>query len=128
MRFHTVVNKFCYQAALGHPLTVWSDNYEKTRPYLGIGDACFAIQHLIKKDKFRNETYNVLTMNARTKDIVEFLDRLVGVEVEMVDIPLLNQYSYTVNSTKIRSTGYYTQDNILDEIFKTLKLLEGLNK
>jgi len=128
MRFHTVVNKFCYQAALGHPLTVWSDNYEKTRPYLGISDACFAIQHLIKKDKFRNETYNVLTMNARTKDIVEFLDKLVGVEVEMVDTPLLNQYSYTVNSVKIRSTGYYTQDNILDEIFKTLKLLEGLNK
>jgi nucleoside-diphosphate-sugar epimerase len=128
MRFHTAVNKFCYQAALGHPLTVWSDNYEKMRPYLGINDACFAIQHLIKNDKYRNETYNTLTMNVRTKDVVEFLDRLVGVEVEMVDTPLLNQYSYTVNSTKIRSTGYYTQDNILDEIFKTLKLLSGLNK
>ena len=128
MRFHTAVNKFCYQAALGHPLTVWSDNYEKMRPYLGINDACFAIQHLIKNDKYRNETYNTLTMNVRTKDVVEFLDRLVGVEVEMVDIPLLNQYSYTVNSMKIRSTGYYTQDNILDEIFKTLKLLSGLNK
>ena len=128
MRFHTVVNKFCYQAALGRPLTVWSDNYEKTRPYLGINDACFAIQHLIKNDKYRNETYNALTMNARTKDIVEFLDKLVGVEVEMVDTPLLNQYSYIVNSTKIRSTGYYTQDNMLDEIFKTLKLLGDLKK
>ena len=88
----------------------------------------YFIQHLIKNDKYRNETYNTLTMNVRTKDVVEFLDRLVGVEVEMVDIPLLNQYSYTVNSMKIRSTGYYTQDNILDEIFKTLKLLSGLNK
>jgi nucleoside-diphosphate-sugar epimerase len=128
MRFHTVVNKFCYLAALGRPLTVWRDNYEKLRPYLGINDACVAIQHLLKNEKYRNETYNVLTLNTRTKDIVQFLNGLVGVEVEMVDVPLLNQHSYTVSSQKIISTGYFPQDSLLDGIFNTLKLLGTLNK
>ena len=49
MRFHTAVNKFCYQAALGQPLTVWKDNYDKVRPYLGINDACCAIDHFLRK-------------------------------------------------------------------------------
>lgn len=133
MRFHTAVNKFCYQAALGQPLTIWKDNYDKVRPYLGINDACCAIDHLISKKgsfeyRYRNKVYNVLTENVRTKDIVGFLDKIVGVEIKMVDTPLLNQCSYIVSNKRLKATGFWPQDIMIDEIFKTLKLLEGLNK
>ena len=128
MRFHTAVNKFCYQAALGQPLTIWKDNYDKVRPYLGINDACCAIDHLISKNRYRNKIYNVLTENVRTKDIVGFLDKMVGVEIKMVDTPLLNQCSYIVSNKRLKATGFWPQDIMIDEIFKTLKLLEGLNK
>lgn len=133
MRFHTAVNKFCYQAALGQPLTVWKDNYDKVRPYLGINDACCAIDHLISKNgsfeyRYRNQIYNVLTDNTKTRDIVNFLDRLVGVQTNMVDTPLLNQYSYIVSNKKLNATGFSPQDHMIDEIVRTLKLLNGLNK
>ena len=133
MRFHTAVNKFCYQAALGQPLTVWKDNYDKVRPYLGINDACCAIDHFLRKggvheDRHRNKIYNVLTENVKTRHIVDFLDKMVGVEVEMVDTPLLNQYSYTVSNQRLKAGGFYPKDSMLDEIFKTLKLLGWINK
>tara|TARA_R100000008_G_scaffold80039_1_gene62170 strand:- start:311 stop:712 length:402 start_codon:yes stop_codon:yes gene_type:complete len=133
MRFHTAVNKFCYQAALGQPLTVWKDNYDKVRPYLGINDACCAIDHFLRKrgaheDRHRNKIYNVLTENVKTRHIVDFLDKMVGVEIEMVDTPLLNQYSYTVSNQRLKAGGFYPKDSMLDEIFKTLKLLGWINK
>ena len=133
MRFHTAVNKFCYQAALGQPLTIWKDNYDKVRPYLGINDACCAIDHFLRKrgaheDRYRNKIYNVLTENVKTRDIVDFLDKMVGVEIEMVDTPLLNQCSYIVSNQRLKAGGFYPKDNMLDEIFKTLKLLGWINK
>ena len=133
MRFHTAVNKFCYQAALGQPLTIWKDNYDKVRPYLGINDACCAIDHFLRKrgvheDRHRNKIYNVLTENVKTRDIVHFLDKMVGVEIEMVDTPLLNQCSYIVSNQRLKAGGFYPKDNMLDEIFKTLKLLGWINK
>ena len=133
MRFHTAVNKFCYQAALGQPLTIWKDNYDKVRPYLGINDACCAIDHFLRKrgaheDRYRNKIYNVLTENVKTRDIVDFLDKMVGVEIEMVDTPLLNQCSYIVSNQRLKAGGFYPKDNMLDEIFKTLKLLGWRNK
>ena len=32
MRFHTAVNKFCWQAAMGQPITVWNTAYDQKRP------------------------------------------------------------------------------------------------
>lgn len=43
MRFHTAVNKFCWQAAMGQPITVWSTAYDQKRPYLDLFDAARAI-------------------------------------------------------------------------------------
>ena len=34
MRFHTAVNKFCWQAVMGIPLTVWRTAQYQKRPYL----------------------------------------------------------------------------------------------
>ena len=34
MRFHTAVNKFCWQSVLDKPLTIWETAYEQKRPYL----------------------------------------------------------------------------------------------
>ena len=39
MRFHTAVNKFCWQAVMGQPLTVWKTALHQNRPYLDLGDA-----------------------------------------------------------------------------------------
>jgi nucleoside-diphosphate-sugar epimerase len=38
MRFHTAINKFCYQAVLSKPITIWRKLYTKQRPYLVLND------------------------------------------------------------------------------------------
>ena len=49
MRFHTAVNKFCWQAALKEPITVWKTAMDQYRPYLALTDACSAIDFFISK-------------------------------------------------------------------------------
>ena len=52
MRFHTAINKFCYEASLGNPLTVWRENYNQYRPYLGLNDAIQSIIFFLDNNKF----------------------------------------------------------------------------
>jgi len=43
MRFHTAVNKFCWQASLGQQLTVWKTALHQVRPYLDLEDCALKI-------------------------------------------------------------------------------------
>lgn len=107
MRFHTAVNKFCWQAAMGLPITVWSTAYEQQRPYLDLGDACKAIEHVIKNELFDGQTYNVLTLNATVRQIVETIKEFIPkLRIEFVDSKIMNQLSYTVRSEKFAATNF----------------------
>ncbi|MCW7462983.1 SDR family oxidoreductase [Leptospira limi] len=104
IRFHTAVNKFCWQASFRKPITVWKTAYEQMRPYLELKDACKTIVEFIKKDIFDGEIYNVLTTNATVRDIVENIQKYVPeLKVEFVDSPIMNQLSYEVSSEKVRN-------------------------
>ena len=125
MRFHTAINKFCYEASLGKPLTIWKQNYEHYRPYLGLKDAVDSIMFFLKRNNW-NETYNVLTGNYRLKDIIEYISQVMDVQLNMVDTPLLNQYSYNVSDKKIKNIGFDPDDNLEDNIVRTLRTLRNL--
>jgi nucleoside-diphosphate-sugar epimerase len=71
MRFHTAVNKFCYQASVGLPLSVWKTSMNQKRPYLGLTDACRSIEFFLKQKNFDGQTYNVLSKNLSVKDIIQ---------------------------------------------------------
>ena len=43
MRFHTAVNKFCWQAVMKEPLTVWKTALYQKRPYICLNDAVNSI-------------------------------------------------------------------------------------
>jgi nucleoside-diphosphate-sugar epimerase len=62
MRFHTAVNKFCWQAVMGQPITVWKTAYEQKRPYLDLEDGVAALCHILDKQIFDRQVYNVLTV------------------------------------------------------------------
>ena len=126
MRFHTAINKFCYQASIGEPLTVWRENYNQHRPYLGLNDCVKSILHFLKSDDGWGETYNVLSGNYKLEDIIDLIKNDIDIEVNMVDTPLLNQYSYLVNYDKIMNTGFVPKDNIKLEIGITLDKLRNL--
>ena len=95
MRFHTAVNKFCWQAVMGQPITVWRTAYGKKRPYLDLFDASRALSFIIRNDLFDGRIYNVLTLNATVRQIVDTIREFVpGLEVAFVDNQIMNQLSY----------------------------------
>jgi len=127
MRFHTAINKFCYEASLNKPLTVWKENYNQYRPYLGLNDAISSILFFLENSDHWNQTYNVLTGNYMLKDIVENIGSLVDIKVKMVNTPLLNQYSYHVSDKKLKNLCCPSKDNLELEIINTIKQFKDLN-
>jgi UDP-glucose 4-epimerase len=129
MRFHTAVNKFCWQAIMGKPITVWRTAMKQKRPYLDLKDAIKALKFVVEKDIFNNEIYNVLTVNATVKEIVNFIRNDVPeLKVELVDTLIMNQLSYTVSCDKFCSLGFVFEGNISKSIAGTLRLLRNANK
>jgi len=128
MRFHTAVNKFCWQAVMGRPLTVWKTAIDQKRPYLGVNDAVRAIKYIIVKDLFDGETYNVVSSNNTVREIVESIKKFVpDIEVKLVDSEIMNQLSYNVLNEKFISTGFQCSDSIEEGIKDEISLL-SINK
>jgi UDP-glucose 4-epimerase len=126
MRFHTAVNKFCWQAVMGQPLTVWRTAYEQKRPYLDLQDAARAIAFIIEEDLFDGRIYNVLTVNATVRDIVETIRLFVpDAAVTAVDSPIMNQLSYEVSCERFRSRGFRFEGDLKRGIGDTIALLKA---
>ena len=124
MRFHTAVNKFCWQAVLGQPLTVWTTAYDQKRPYLDLTEAVEALKFIISNDLFDRRVYNVLTANLTVRDIVDLIRQEVGyVEVQFVESPIMNQLSYEVLSKRFKSAGFEFQGDLEKAIDETIELL-----
>ena len=94
MRFHTAVNKFCWQAVMNQPITVWSTAFDQKRPYLDLYDASRAIEFIIKNKIFDGQIYNILTTNATVRQVVDTIKEFVPrLEIEFVDNRIMNQLS-----------------------------------
>jgi nucleoside-diphosphate-sugar epimerase len=124
MRFHTAVNKFCWQAVLGQPLTVWTTAYDQKRPYLDLTEAVEALKFIIYHDLFDGRIYNVLTANLTVRDIVDMIRQKVGdVEVQFVESPIMNQLSYEVLNRRFKSAGFEFHGDLEKAINETIELL-----
>jgi nucleoside-diphosphate-sugar epimerase len=127
MRFHTAINKFCFQAVYNEPLTVWKENYKQVRPYLGIKDAIQSMILGMHNKKMWDNTFNVLSCNTKLCDIIQYIKSIIRINVNFVDTPLLNQHSYFVNYDKIKAYDYKVQSDICKGINDTINFLGGKN-
>ena len=124
MRFHTAVNKFCWQAVMGQPLTVWRTALDQKRPYLDLNDAVAAICFVISRRLFANKIYNIVTENLSVRQILHFIrQRVPSIEVELVDSKIMNQLSYEVSNARFNSEGFRFSGGIEDQVCETLDLL-----
>lgn len=133
MRFHTAVNKFCWQAANGEPISVWETAMYQVRPYLGLQDAVRAIIFFANKlvsGEEVNSIFNVVTLNASVNEILEIIHAKLGEElaIDFVKSPIMNQYSFSVSSSKLEKLGFITSDNLEFEISKVMDALSGLKR
>ena len=129
MRYHTAVNKFCWQAVMKQPLAIWKSAYDQKRPYLDLIDAIRVIGFVISRDVFDGRVYNVLTLNATVREIVDCIREFVPtVQLSFVNSPIMNQMSYEVSCARILERGFTFAGDIRRGVGETLALLETANR
>lgn len=129
MRFHTAINKFVWQATLGQPITVWRTALNQKRPYLDLSDGVRALHFILKTDRFDNEIYNVLTLNATVGEIVEVIRlHIPDVQIQYVDSPIMNQLSYTVARDKFEALGFRFEGDLSRGVQDTVELLRQIRR
>ena len=126
MRFHTAINKFCWQAVMGQPLTVWRTAMHQYRPYLDLGDAVEAIKFIIQKNIYDGRVYNGVTTNTSISSIVDIISRYVpNVTIEYVDTQIMNQLSYHVSNNRFGDLDFTFRGDLERGIERTIDLLKG---
>lgn len=128
MRFHTAVNKFCYQAAFSKPLTIWKTAYMQKRPYLDLNDAVRCIKFIIVNNLFDNKIYNVATNNISVKNLLNNIRKYKKIKVKFVVSKIMNQLSYEASCKKITEKGFKFKGNLDRQIKNTIKLFSGIKK
>ena len=128
MRFHTAVNKFIFQAVNNQEITVWKTAYEQKRPYCDLDDAVSAINHVIQKNLFDNQIYNVLTTNLTVGEVLVNIKKFIPrIKIKFVDSPIMNQLSYEVSNEKSQGKGFVYKGSIEKSIHKTIEKLQNIN-
>ena len=129
MRFHTAINKFCWQATLGEPITVWRTAYNQKRPYLDLGDAVRAINFVMSDNLYDRRVYNVLTVNATVADVVRIIStHIPDLSIKYVDTKIMNQLSYDVANQRFIDAGFQFQGSLEKGIAETVQLLKGVRQ
>lgn len=129
MRYHTAVNKFCWQAVMKQPLSIWRSAYDQKRPYLDLFDAIRAIAFVVKEDLFDGRVYNVLTLNMTVRGIVECIREFVPhLQLSFVNSPIMNQLSYEVSCERFVDRGFTFAGDIRRGIGGTIALLATANR
>lgn len=124
MRFDTAVNKFCWQAAHGRPVTVWRSALHQLRPYLDLSDCTEAVAFLIRRALYERAVYNVLTLNATVSQVLREIERFVAdLSIQLEDVPIMNQLSYQVSDSRFKAMGFAPRGDLTRGIEETLRLL-----
>lgn len=127
MRFHTAINKFCFNVSLNEKIYVYKTAYNQYRPYLSLKDAFKVFKFCIEKDLFINSTFNALTGNYTVKQIIDMIKKFKkGVKIKFVKTKIMNQLSYQVDNQKLNKFGLKLKSDIKKDIKETLNLLKGL--
>jgi UDP-glucose 4-epimerase len=128
MRFHTAINKFCWQAVMKQPVTVWKTALQQKRPYLDLGDGVRALHFLMDRKQYDQEIYNVVSVNSTVGDIIDVLRiHAPDLVVQFVDSPIMNQLSYHVANTKFEKLGFQFRGDLKQGISETLQHLRGVS-
>lgn len=111
--FGTALNRFCVQAALGHPLTVYGAGGQ-TRGFLDIRDTVRCIEIAIANPAARGEfrVFNQFTEQFSVSDLATMVQEVgadagINVEVRHLDNPRVEkeEHYYNARNTALRDLG-----------------------
>jgi UDP-glucose 4-epimerase len=127
MRFHTAVNKFCYDSIMGAKINVWNGAQELSRPYLSLDDLCNSIEHIYTLDLFDRNIYNIVTNHLSISEICTIISShlITDIEINIIDSPYEPEKNFQVDTTKISNTNLRVIGDVSRDIQKTLELFRG---
>ena len=125
--FGTVLNRFCIQAAIGHPLTVYGKGGQ-TRGFLDIRDTVRCIELAVENPAERGEfrVFNQFTEEFSVLELAEMVADAAGkvgleVRIENVANPRVEkeEHYYHAKHTKLMDLGlepHYLGESLLDSL------------
>ena len=127
--FGTVLNRFCVEAAIGHPLTVYGKGGQQ-RGFLDIRDTVrcveIACHHPAKQHEFR--VFNQFTERFSILDIahqVHAAGKKIGLDVAITHLPdprvEAEEHYYNAKHSKLIDLGlqpHYLSENLLDSLLQ----------
>jgi len=125
--FGTVLNRFCIQAAIGHPLTVYGKGGQ-TRGFLDIRDTVRCVELAIltpaERGEFRvfNQFTEEFSVGRLAQMVVDAAGKL-GIEARVENVPNprveKEEHYYSAKHTKLLDLGlepHYLSDSLLDSL------------
>ena len=128
MRFHTAVNKFCWDASFNGSISVWKTALNQYRPYLDLKDAVSSLIFAMNSEQCCNEVYNVVTSHNTVNDILSIIKEFKpSTKVNLVDSPIMNDLSYTLSTKKFKDIGFTYSGSVKAAISETLNLFKSFS-
>ncbi len=134
--FGTALNRFCIQAAIGHPLTVYGKGGQ-TRSFLDIRDTVrcmeLAIANPAEAGQFRvfNQFTELFSINDLA-DMVQKAGATLGLKVEVNNLENprveLEEHYFNAKNTKLLDLGlqpHYLSDSLLDSLLNFAQKYKG---
>jgi UDP-sulfoquinovose synthase len=125
--FGTVLNRFCVQAAAGHPLTIYGSGGQ-TRGFLDIRDTvrCIELACLNPAEPGECRVFNQFTEQFSVLELAQLVQKAgqkLGLEVDVEHLPdprvELEEHYYNAKHSKLIDLGlkpHYLSDSLLDSL------------
>ena len=127
IKFHTAVNSFCLNAAIGERIKVYKTALHQYRPYLSLEDAFKLFKFCIDKNFFENDIYNVVSNNFTVNQIINKIKKLKkNIKISYVNSAIMNQLSYHVDKKKLSNRGLFLNSNLDRDVADTLNLFKNI--
>jgi len=130
--FGTALNRFCLQAVIGHPLTVYGAGGQ-TRGYLNIEDTLRCIELAVMNQAQAGEyrVFNQFTQQYSVLQLAELVQKAgaeigMGVTVHPIDNPRVEaeQHYYNAAHTKLLDLGlrpHLLDETLIESMFSTIE-------
>jgi UDP-sulfoquinovose synthase len=130
--FGTALNRFCVQAMIGHPLTVYGKGGQ-TRGYLNIVDTlrCVELAVLNPADRGEFRVFNQFTEQFSVQELAEIVQRAgrehgLDVRIESIENPRieLEEHYYNAKHTKLLDLGlepHLLSDTLVESMFGVIE-------
>ena len=115
--FGVLYNRFCAQAVVGYPLTVYGKGGQ-TRGYISLEDTVREIVSAVELDTDQLKDYlpiNIFTKCYSVKEVAEYVSGFAGVDIQFIDNPRMEKEEHYYNPAN------YRMENLLEKPRDSMK-------